>query len=617
MPGLHLLALSKSSAADCEVERFTESVSKLRHYPGYTSSVCSLDERLALGFSGYRGYPYTHFRKADRDVVVEGNIYNLSTQEIQSRLSELVLTGAESIESVREFVLQAEGEFIVAVYDRTDRVLLVFNDSLGRLPVYYHASALGLVVSKEIKLVLPHMASVRFGRGALAEYLLFRYPLGDRTLIEDVHRMPPGAMLAYDFASDATSVTQSASWNLDADPAAPDTVEGAAANLVAPFLDACTRMSAFSAGKTMVVSLSGGYDSRTTLAGFAKVGARPTAFTFSNDKYRTELPAAREVARLLNIEHRIIPVLDVTGYGVEHKRWLAYLLDGMNSVNHFGALEFARIVSRQFAGDVIEFSGEGGDKALPPLGFNPRSRSIEQLAEAIYATDRRFSLSEVSRLLGVDRDELWCRFVGHLASYPERTLEGKFKHFKVFERGFKWLFEGESRDRYIHWHATPFYSQHFFAEAMRIPESLKRGRALYRRFLSEINPGCAQVRYDKPWMARLLARMSVLLPVPLISFLSKHLKKEKLADKARGNSGLADFRQALERVLDRSTIVREYFDVPYTRRIMMQETSQEKLMVLGTILLYMDVVETGVCCSVDTVQCASASPDSGTKTDSA
>ena len=63
-------------------------------------------------------------------------------------------------------------------------------------------------------------------------------------------------------------------------------------------------------------------------------------------------------------------------------------------------------------------------------------------------------------------------------------------------------------------------------------------------------------------------------------------------------------------MLDQSTTVREYFDVPYARRVIMRETSEEKLMVLGTVLLYMDIVENGVACSAGTVRSGNGSPGS-------
>jgi asparagine synthase (glutamine-hydrolysing) len=58
----------------------------------------------------------------------------------------------------------------------------------------------------------------------------------------------------------------------------------------------------------------------------------------------------------------------------------------------------------------------------------------------------------------------------------------------LFERGFKWLFEGEDRNRQFFWSVSPFYGREPFRLAMDCPSRLKARYALYRRFMESLSP---------------------------------------------------------------------------------------------------------------------------------
>jgi asparagine synthase (glutamine-hydrolysing) len=74
-----------------------------------------------------------------------------------------------------------------------------------------------------------------------------------------------------------------------------------------------------------------------------------------------------------------------------------------------------------------------------------------------------------------------------LRSYPEDALEDKHVHFVLFERAFKWLFEGEDRNRNFFWSTTPFYAHEPFVLAMKVPGRFKANYLFYRRFMETLN----------------------------------------------------------------------------------------------------------------------------------
>ena len=73
------------------------------------------------------------------------------------------------------------------------------NDILGRLPLYYHYSIkLGLIISRELQFIsflTGEANGGKFDRMAIAQYLLFGYPLGERILQADIFRVKPASLI--------------------------------------------------------------------------------------------------------------------------------------------------------------------------------------------------------------------------------------------------------------------------------------------------------------------------------------------------------------------------------------------------------------------------------------
>jgi len=92
------------------------------------------------------------------------------------------------------------------------------------------------------------------------------------------------------------------------------------------------------------------------------------------------------------------------------------------------------------------------------------------------------------RVLGLQVGSVTAELAALLQSYPEQTLQHRAVHFVVYERGRKWLFEGEDRNRYFLWQCTPFYDADFLEYGMAVPDELKARARLYRAFQFRLNP---------------------------------------------------------------------------------------------------------------------------------
>ena len=62
------------------------------------------------------------------------------------------------------------------------------------------------------------------------------------------------------------------------------------------------------------------------------------------------------------------------------------------------------------------------------------------------------------------------------------------------ERGIKWLFEGEDRNRFFFWSVAPYYGQFVFNYAMNVSDNLKSGHKLYNNFLANLSPELLKIK---------------------------------------------------------------------------------------------------------------------------
>ena len=195
MPGLHLLCSTNSSQpiSYAARQKFLKTLPKMRHFKWYETDILYDSQDFLVGRSFYKGYPFAVSEDNEYVTVVEGVIYNKSKKKIREELSDISLASLSSEEvakRVKAFVLSSHGEFLVVKCDRSKGKCLVVNDSLGRLPFYY-SSVLQpsnlIIMSREVKFLVPHLQGFDFDKTAIGEYLLFGYPLGERTQCIRLH----------------------------------------------------------------------------------------------------------------------------------------------------------------------------------------------------------------------------------------------------------------------------------------------------------------------------------------------------------------------------------------------------------------------------------------------
>src|SRR5581483_7793602 len=255
----------------------------------------------------------------DRTVwaVLNGEIYNYpELKELLLQKGHRFTTGTDTEAVVHayeefgeEFPAHLRGMFAVALFDDTRRRFYLVRDRLGIKPLFYAETASGLAFASEAKalFVIPGMPR-ELNLPALPLLFHLQYVPAPGTVFKDVKKLMPGQMLRWENGGHTLKRywelpdPVSGSWRAPTLDEAAEELRALLQESVAIHLQSDVPLGAF---------LSGGVDSSALVAFMARETAEPVkTFTvgFRGPGGDSELPWAREVARVLQTDHAELSV---------------------------------------------------------------------------------------------------------------------------------------------------------------------------------------------------------------------------------------------------------------------------------------------------------------------
>lgn len=493
MPGMSFICELNGELRQ-KKSRILSSLTSILHTEQYKHEILFYENSYFLGCTRYETYPITYFESDVFSIYLEGKIYGKAYSVLHTELNDLARrishNGKYVKEQVAQWLLGTDGDFVVFIFQKSSSEIFIINDALGRLPLYYYQTDRKLLVSRELRFVSDLVHDRRFDRMAVAQYLLFGYPLGRRTLLEDIFRLAPASLIRINLESSETNIDRVHQFNFEKKEHKGVTLEENADNLVRLFCEGCK--SRTDAMDKNVVSLSGGLDSRAVAAGLHKKNTPFCGATFLdfNKTADADVKIAEQLANVFNVDWKVFQLGPPTGEEILE------LLKIKSGLSYFGTsfiLPFFRRIRGTYGCRMIYFTGDGGDKVLPDLRPSPRPPNLDALIHYIINRNHLFSLDDTAALTKMDKREIISELKRHLMTYPEKDLRQKYVHFLIYERGFKWLFEGEDRNRFYFWSVAPFYAIQFFHYAMHCPDPMKTRYRLYGRFLLKLSSRASAV----------------------------------------------------------------------------------------------------------------------------
>lgn len=450
--------------------------------------------RLVVGCAIPDWYPLRVERTGGVVCVLEGALYVSPPEEVGAQLRELAAAFARDPADARSraetWAAGTDGDFVLCIADEGGARALIVNDRLGRLPLYYARANGGCAIAREIKLVRAFAGSGSVDRQALAQLLLFSFPLGRRTLHADIARLPEASSVLLGLGG-AMDVRRYFEWNFEALAGSGGSGD-AAEELAAAFVERCSQLGRWSKDSPLVVAMSGGLDSRSVAAGLKRAGTRYQCVTFESGRRGAseESVTAHAIADALGAPWRLYELARPTWDAIAR---LAGRLDGTTNVGMAFMEEFFARFRSDFGKSAVQVTGDGGDRALPELADLAPSKSREafvarRLDGALWPVDI------VARLVRLQPAQIVDAVRAHVDAYPENDPAMWTVRHMIADWGWGRIFSGEDRNRSYVWTMTPFYSQSFFESAMRVAPRQKRHYALYARFLRNLDPRVAALK---------------------------------------------------------------------------------------------------------------------------
>ena len=487
MPGLTLVDghdAFDGGAVDAALE-------SLRFFDSYGVETLYDDGERLLAATRYPEYPLHTVEDDDRFVALEGEIYDVAPTDLDEVLRRVARWADDGDDDrLARWLTSCDGEFLLVVVPKGGDAVVV-NDALGRLPTYRANVGGADVVTRELKFVREAArrtgSPVQLDRLGAAQTLLFGYRMRSRTLFEGVSRVPPAARLRLGSSPDGARLYRH---DFGECSNRSKSVDENARRLARRFVGACRRRAERSG--TPVVSLSGGFDSRSVVAGLAAADAPVEAATFvrSDGGADADADVARRVAATLTVPWTPYRVADCE----KNTRRLLDTMQGSNSLAMSFVLDFLRSVRDDYDAPTL-FTGDGGDKVFPRVRPDRSFDDVDDLLEYVLDVKAVSSVEAAATVAGVAPNDLRESVRATLSRYPEESIADRYAHFYRYERGINWLNLGEDRNRYYCWSTAPFYSFPLFRDAANCPEDQKSGMTLYRRFLRELSPRLVELPY--------------------------------------------------------------------------------------------------------------------------
>jgi asparagine synthase (glutamine-hydrolysing) len=281
------------------------------------------------------------------------------------------------------FIPRLAGSFCLVILDLQESRLVLASDRLGSYPLYWWNSPERFVFASELRALLrdPSIRAVLDPR-AVADYLTFGFPLGDKTLAQGVRLLPSGATLTYSWRDATVRIEKYHDW-----AAAFVPWQGSKADylqqLTTAFRSAVERD--IGGPHRFGISLSGGLDSRTILSAVDSKRHPISSFTLGIQGCADQV-IAQKLAGLAGTQHHFFQLDD--RYLVDflpNLEKMVSLSDGMY-LSH-GLTEILALRFLEETGTEVLIRGHGAELAKTalawPLHTDERVYQMERVNEFI------------------------------------------------------------------------------------------------------------------------------------------------------------------------------------------------------------------------------------------
>lgn len=583
--------------------RLVESCKELQYRHTFQIAQFNPIDQVAASVLHYDGYPWQSYDDAETLILLEGLIYNKGDAEIRDRLREIADEYSAKSEGFRghivDFVGSCDGDYLVFIFLKKEASALIFNDRWGRLPTYYSRCDSVFALSREIKFLLHWIPSIEFDAIAMAEFLIYEYNLGDKTLVKGVKRLNPASLVVVKHSLGRVCVTEETL--LPVDFATID-LNLSRDDIIRQCVQLFKESLLVRVNKTqekrlnMITDLSGGFDTRAVFAGLCQLRV---PFRSCCDVLITgdESNVARQLAGLFGRDLQVFRAYHpIEDFSVVQD--IIYITECTENIYGSVSVYYDELErEKKLTGPAAHFMGFGGEVIRHPYHPKRGYRDVAAMLKDGRYT-RHISASFACAMTKLNRKEFAENLECEVARLPEKNDRDRVKHL-YFEYYNKMVNGGENRHRLFAWTVQPLWGKSLFEFEMKnIPARLISYR-FFIDFLSLLD--CRSLKapvYGRP--VRLDSTVSVLL-FDLRTRLRELLGAQRFTYKLhswlvrmlprRGAS--EEYRRLTSEVLKiyrASRFVSEYFDNESIQEFLERRPSILEIYQLLTLMVYVQEV---------------------------
>ncbi|MCB9889829.1 MAG: asparagine synthase (glutamine-hydrolyzing) [Planctomycetes bacterium] len=493
-------------------------------------------------------------------IAFNGEIYNFAElrAELEAR-GHRFETGSDTEVLLRMYQVHGvdalqrlNGMFAFAVYDRSRRELFLARDRVGIKPLYYVPVGDGLLFASETKALLQHAGWDRsLNTHALRHYLGLRYVPGDRGLLREVRKLPPGHYLM----AREGSIEVRRYWA----PPVPEPgdllrcSEEECLDQLAELMQASVQRRLIS-DVSFGAYLSGGLDSSLIVALMAKLVDKPIkTFSVGFDYEHDELTQAAATAKLLRCDHHELQTRGKDIALLPDVVW--HSDDPLGDAISIPMFQLAREAKKQVT---VILTGEGGDEVFAGYLFHKAMWAAGMYRKLAPSPVRRWLVQPLLSVTPAALMNLAFKYPAHLGARGKLKVLDYHRMLSqgTLDQGYRHLISlFDARDTQSLF--TPEFDERLRADRdYWTPEDDPRGPEFDRMLRLQFGhwlPDNMLLRNDKMSMASGIEGRVPFLDHTLIEFAFRLPKKLRL----RGMTGKYLLRRLAERLLPRETAQRK------------------------------------------------------------
>ena len=375
-------------------------------------------------------------------------------------------------------ISELKGNFSGFLLDKKTSRLHLFTDHMGTKNVFYFFDEKEkyLVFGSELKTVVSALRTLAYvpslsENGAYC-LLTFGYMIGDTTLVNEIKRLPPGAILTY---SDG-KITLDRYYTFTTTPEITDSEDTIVKNLESLYSEAIKLEydKDLEYNYSHAATLSGGLDSRMNVMHAHRSGfLNLLCICFSQSNYLDEM-IAKKIASdlgydfifhaldngnfLKNIDEAVLVNDGLTFYaGAAHQQSTLKLLDWRKSgLLHTGVLWFGPWKARSFHTPV-------NHEIIEEIGFSKKLLDEKRIRELVIPQN-------------YENEEIFCLY--------ERGTNGLFNGYRVIEQFTEF--------------SSPLHDKDFLAYALRMPP--KKNNYFFKKWIFSEIPEAAEYPWERDGM---------------------------------------------------------------------------------------------------------------------